>query len=225
MIKLVVFDMAGTTVDEQNLVYRTVHQSIVAAGYDATLEMVLEHGAGKEKSTAIHDVLEYLNGKAPSTQEVQMIFQRFKSQLKTAYEVEPIRPQPSTEFVFQKLRENDVHVALNTGYSRPTALQLLGRLKWEPGREIDTLVTASDVERGRPYPDMIFKAMGELSIEDSRQVIKIGDSAIDVEEGKKAKCKYSIGVTTGAQTAEQIQKAAPDYILDRLEELLPILGF
>jgi beta-phosphoglucomutase-like phosphatase (HAD superfamily) len=57
MIKLVVFDMAGTTVDEQNVVYKTVHAVINDAGYEFSLDQVLEHGAGKEKKTAINDVL------------------------------------------------------------------------------------------------------------------------------------------------------------------------
>ena len=49
MIKLVVFDMAGTTVDEDNVVYKTVRDAINAAGYEFSLEQVLTHGAGKEK--------------------------------------------------------------------------------------------------------------------------------------------------------------------------------
>ena len=202
----------------------SINQSIVDAGYPATLEMVLEYGAGKEKSTAIRDVLAHINGDAPSQKEVETIFQRFKADLKAAYQTEPIVPQPGTESVFRELKANKVHVALNTGYSRRTALQLLKRLDWQVEKEIDALVTATDVSRGRPFPDMIFKAMQELNVENSQQVIKIGDSAIDVEEGKEANCGYSIGITTGAQTAEQIQKANPDYILDRLEDLLPIVG-
>ena len=38
MIKLVVFDMAGTTVDEDNVVYKTVRTAINFAGYDFTQE-------------------------------------------------------------------------------------------------------------------------------------------------------------------------------------------
>jgi beta-phosphoglucomutase-like phosphatase (HAD superfamily) len=33
MVKLVVFDMAGTTIDEDNVVYKTHQQSIELAGY------------------------------------------------------------------------------------------------------------------------------------------------------------------------------------------------
>ena len=56
MIKLVVFDMAGTTVDEQNVVYKTLQKAINHGGIPVTLEDVLETGAGKEKKAAIIDI-------------------------------------------------------------------------------------------------------------------------------------------------------------------------
>ncbi|MBS1527010.1 MAG: HAD family hydrolase, partial [Bacteroidetes bacterium] len=56
-IKMVVFDMAGTTVDENNVVYKTVQQAINQAGFNVTLDEVLAQGAGKEKLQAIKDVL------------------------------------------------------------------------------------------------------------------------------------------------------------------------
>ena len=56
-IELVVFDMAGTTVNEDNVVYKTVQQVINEEGFNISLADVLEHAAGKEKHQAITDVL------------------------------------------------------------------------------------------------------------------------------------------------------------------------
>ena len=47
---MVVFDMAGTTIDEDNVVYKTLQQSIELAGYPCSLEQVLAEGAGREKA-------------------------------------------------------------------------------------------------------------------------------------------------------------------------------
>ncbi|RYY37415.1 MAG: HAD family hydrolase, partial [Sphingobacteriaceae bacterium] len=55
------------------------------------------------------------------------------------------------------------------------------------------------------------------------EVIKVGDSIIDIEEGQNAGCALSIGITTGAHTPAQLQSANPDYIIDNLMELLPII--
>jgi phosphoglycolate phosphatase-like HAD superfamily hydrolase len=89
--------------------------------------------------------------------------------------------------------------------------------------EFDGLVTATDVSRNRPYPDMIRLAMKEFSIDDPREVAKVGDSVIDIEEGVNAGCSLNIGITTGAHTRQQLQSVKPDYIIDNLLELLTLL--
>ena len=71
---------------------------------------------------------------------------------------------------------------------------------------------------------MILLAMNQFDITDAQQVIKVGDSTIDIEEGRNAGCKFNIGITTGAHTKEQLVLANPDFILDNLLELLPIVG-
>ncbi len=48
MLKLIVFDMAGTTVDEDNVVYKTVRAAINATGYEFTQEQVQAAGAGRK---------------------------------------------------------------------------------------------------------------------------------------------------------------------------------
>jgi phosphoglycolate phosphatase-like HAD superfamily hydrolase len=55
-------------------------------------------------------------------------------------------------------------------------------------------------------------------------VIKVGDSKIDIEEGKNANCLFTIGVTTGAQTRQQLLEANPDYIMDDLNDLITLLN-
>jgi phosphoglycolate phosphatase-like HAD superfamily hydrolase len=54
-------------------------------------------------------------------------------------------------------------------------------------------------------------------------VIKVGDSIIDIEEGKNAGCKLSIGITTGAHTYVQLASANPNGIIHHLSQLLPLI--
>jgi phosphonatase-like hydrolase len=218
MIQLAVFDMAGTTVNENNVVYKTLRSALEQFGFEFTLAEVLEKGAGKEKLQAIIDLL-----KSKGKYEEQIakdIHREFKLILETAYLVMEIETFPNIPQLLQVLKAKDIKVVLNTGYDRATALHLIGKLNWRIGTEIDGLVTASDVENGRPAPDMILKAMEEMGITDAKAVLKAGDSAIDIEEGKNAGCGITIGVTTGAQTEAQLAAVNPDYILDDLAEIL-----
>jgi len=219
MIKLVVFDMAGTTVDEDNVVYKTVRAAINAAGYSFSQDQVQEAGAGKEKSQAIRDVLA-LDGQPHSDEEVATLFADFKQRLADAYENLAVREQPDASTVFADLRQRGVKVVLNTGYDRATAEGLIKKIGWSIGQDIDGLVTASDVVNGRPHPDMIELAMQQTGIENAREVIKVGDSQIDIEEGKNADCAMTFGITTGAQTEAFLRAASPTGILHHLTELL-----
>ena len=222
MIELVVFDMAGTTVDEGNVVYKTVRAAVNAAGYDFSQEQVQAFAAGKEKSQAIRDVLA-LDGEPHSEEEVATIFEDFKRRLAIAYEQLDVREQPGASLVFQQLRAGGIKSVLNTGYDRSTAQSLLDKLDWVVGRDIDGLVTASDVPTNRPHPDMIHRAVELLGCSSAFAVVKVGDSQIDIEEGKNAGCAMTFGITTGAQTESQLLEAHPTAVLHALSELADAL--
>jgi len=214
---MVVFDMAGTTVDENNVVYKTLHAAIVNAGIEVTLDDVLLHGAGKEKLQAIKDVLA---SQGHETTHAQDIYHFFIKALENAYQNLEVTPCSNAETVFALLKKQEIKVVLNTGYNRATATGLLSKLNWKIGEDIDLLVTASDVSNNRPAPDMIDYAIKHFAITDPTTVVKVGDSAIDIEEGKNAGCGKTFGVTTGAQTREQIQVADPTAVVDDLLEIL-----
>ena len=222
-IKMVVFDMAGTTVNENNIVYKTLRNAInTVGGYELTLPEVLAHGAGKEKLQAIKTVLK--NSLNLVDEELaQRMFTLFLAELEHAYEVEEIYPNTNTEELFAVLKDRGILRVLNTGYDRRTAESLLEKLNWKVGQDVDALITASDVPRNRPYPDMIERAMQQFEIADPSVVVKIGDSIIDIQEGQQAGCGLSIGITTGAHNVAQLTSANPDYVIDDLLEIVPII--
>lgn len=220
---MVVFDMAGTTINEDNVVYKTLQKAILKEGYNVTLEEVLLYGAGKEKLQAIKDILLHVIGNNNLESKSENIFAEFLDMLENAYDTLDVQTFEGTTEVFDYLHQKNIKVVLNTGYDKKTATKLLDKLNWSQGKEYDLLVTADDVENGRPSPDMILLAMEKMNISDASKVIKIGDSAIDIEEGKAAKCGLTMGITTGAQTAEQLKTANPNYIVHSLTYLKEIV--
>jgi phosphonatase-like hydrolase len=221
MIKMVVFDMAGTAINENNVVYKTVQRAINEAGYRFTLDEVLADGAGKEKLQAIKDIL-----KTAGVDDVELanaIYKNFIVLLAKAYETLDMVPMDGAEALFSELRKKGIYAVLNTGYDRTTAQTILNKLGWAEGKQIDGMVTASDVPNNRPLPDMIHFAMKRFGVASAEDVIKVGDSIIDIEEGENAGCGVTIGVTTGAHTRKQLETANPDYILDNLMEILPLV--
>lgn len=215
---MVVLDMAGTTVDEQNVVYKTLHRCVTEAGIAVGLSEVLAIGAGQEKLQAIKDVIASTEpDKADVATEV---FARFQRELDRAYADLGVKPISGVEEVLAWLKASGVSVVLNTGYSRSVATGLLTKLGWQHGSHFDELVTASDVSRGRPHPDMIELAARKLGHSDPKRFVKVGDSIIDIKEGQNAGCGLTIGVLSGAQTRDQLATAHPDYILPSLASVL-----
>jgi phosphonatase-like hydrolase len=223
MVRMIVFDMAGTTINEGNVVYKTVQKVVNDKGYDCSLEEVLFLGAGKEKLDAITDILKSKKPGQEIENEALHLFQVFKVCLEETYKSMAIQAFPDVVKVFGELKRKNIKVVLNTGYDYATATSLLDKIEWVLGREYDALITADDVENGRPAPDMILKAMELFQIVDPNEVVKIGDSIVDIEEGKAANCGITAGVTTGAHTREQLNSAFPNYVFTSLTELLGIV--
>ena len=222
MLKMVVFDMAGTTLNENNVVYKTLQKALNEKGFNFSLEQVLAEGAGKEKLQAIKSIM---GAYAQNYNDLlaEEIYTHFIGLLKEAYDKLEILPQDNAVELFKALKQRNILVILNTGYNFETAASLINKLGWQKGVEFDGLVTSTDVRKNRPEPDMILFAMERFNVQNGREIIKVGDSIIDIEEGQNAGCLLNIGITTGAHTKEQLESAAPDYIIDNLLELLPIV--
>jgi len=222
MIRMVIFDMAGTTIDEDNLVYKCIRKALEMHNFTTDLDTVLYYCAGKEKLDAIKSVIHKIHPDAVSDNLVFSIYQTFRELLEEAYEIAPVSLFSGAETVFGYLRETDIKIVFNTGYDNPTAMKILQKVNCLPGNIIDALVTADMVANARPAPDMIQYAL-QLYDVSALECIKIGDSITDIEEGKNAGVKFTIGITTGAQSFEMLQQAQPDEILDDLVDLIPVI--
>ena len=220
---MVVFDIAGTVINENNLVYQTIHNVLVNAGYDVSLDTVLSIGSGQEKFQAISDILHY-EKVIISIEELSLLYHKFLSQLQISYEKVPVNSFPFAEELFTMLHHHHILIVLNTGYNRSTAELLLEKVKWKPRVNYNLLITSSEVNNGRPAPDMIIRAMFMLGLKNADKIVKIGDSCADILEGHAAQCGMVIGITTGAQQREELQKVKPHFIIDSLRELPALLN-
>ena len=88
---------------------------------------------------------------------------------------------------------------------------------------VDFSVASDEVERGRPHPDLIYRAMSLAHVTEPALVAKIGDTPSDIEEGLAAGCGLVVGVTYGTHTADELNGPGVQ-IIDRLSDLLPLIG-
>ncbi|MBB2150824.1 HAD-IA family hydrolase [Pedobacter gandavensis] len=223
-VKLVVFDMAGTTVSDKNYVGLAFQQAMKAHGYEVSIEEI-NPMMGYEKPLAIKMMLEKQgNGLEEITETlISTIHDDFVAAMVHFYQTSSaVVPLPNVEATFLQLKEKGIKIGLDTGFSRKIAEIIVDRLNWSG--LIDILVASDDVPRGRPFPDMIRKMMEELGIHDAQEVVKVGDTEVDINEGLNTGCLYSIGITTGAFTREELLKYQPSHVIDDISEVLTIIN-
>ncbi len=225
-IDLVVFDMAGTTVRDDDAVNRCFRDAIAGAAIDVSRDEV-NAVMGIAKPVAIRTLLERAGRTDPADldAEVRRIHADFVRRMVEHYrDGQAVAEVPGASDVFRALRAAGVRVALNTGFSRQIASVLLERLGWAAGDTIDAVVTSDEVDAGRPAPDMIRLAMRRAGVSDPRRVAKVGDTPADLEEGDHAGCGRVIGVTaSGSHTRDQLRPHPHTDLIDSVADLPALL--
>ena len=218
-IELVIFDMAGTTVRDDDAVNICLREAL-AAQVSVTRDEV-NSVMGLPKPTAIRMLLEgKIEVPGVSKEMVSAIHDDFLGRMLRHYRTAPgIEPMPYTLDTFSQLKEAGVHIALDTGFSRRIVNAILERLGWDDGALLDATVSSDEVEHGRPHADLALRAMTLTGVGDSRRVAKVGDTPSDLQEGTAAGCGLVIGVCNGSHTREQLAPHPHTHLVANLQEL------
>jgi phosphonatase-like hydrolase len=222
--ELVIFDLAGTTVKDNKDVHRVLQFAMTKHGVDIFLEEANEV-MGIPKPVAIRLLLERRNSlPQPITDAwIAGIHDVFVSEMIRFYKEDPsVGEKEGVSDTFRQLRSRGIKVAVDTGFDRNITHPLLERLGWIKNNLIDSSVTSDEVPRGRPYPDLIVEAMKRTGVTNAGNVIKVGDTASDIQEGISAGCGKVVGITTGAFSAEALRKENPSHLIDSIPQILEI---
>ncbi|PWT95730.1 MAG: hypothetical protein C5B53_10995 [Candidatus Melainabacteria bacterium] len=83
------------------------------------------------------------------------------------------------------------------------------------------VIGAQEVENHKPHPEAVHINLKHHSLK-TEEVVVIGDSIYDLDMARNAGV-VSIGVTTGIHGKDILKTAQPKWIVDRLEDVLPII--
>ena len=205
-IKMLVFDMAGTTVNEHGIVYDTIFDTLSKFGVGVSpREIEKWHGANKyevfDHYLESNDVFK-MHSDQRQIKIKKEVYNYFNSTLEEKYftsdKISLIHD--SLPGILNGIREKGIKVTLNTGYNKNIQSSIIDKLGMDDF--IDDYISSEEVPKGRPYPYMIYKLMERNDVKSANEVIKIGDTKNDILEGINAKCKASVGVLTGADNSQ-----------------------
>lgn len=230
-IKLVAFDMAGTTVRDEHEVEHCFRQAALQTGLEMSEAETLAV-QGWAKRFVFETYWERQLGQRGEhwLQQVDHSFHTFTQILENHYLTQPIVPTEGALEVFAFLREQGIKIALTTGFYRKVTDIILKRLGWLQGLNeqylntgnalIDCSISSDQVANGRPAPDMIFLAMRLLEIDSATNVLSIGDTPSDIQAGQNAQLEHSLAVANGTHPAELLLPHHPTKMLDNIRDLI-----
>jgi phosphonatase-like hydrolase len=221
-ISLVMFDMSGTTIKDYNEVMDCFLEAAEFTGI-VTNPVQINTMMGWSKIDVFRELWKSQMSGADQTAietESQKSFQLFCQVLEQWYATHDIEPSEGTIDTFQWLRDHHIKIALGTGFYRKVTDIILKKLGWMDGLDdnyinmgnavIDFSISSDQVDAGRPHAAMIHKTMSVFGIENALEIIKIGDTPSDLQEGRNAHCFRTFGITNGTHSHDELSKFPSD---------------
>ncbi|WP_125707053.1 phosphonoacetaldehyde hydrolase [Companilactobacillus zhongbaensis] len=253
MIEAVIFDWAGTTVDYGSLAPVDAFRAAFNTKKIYPTDSEIRQFMGMSKSDHIWEMLalpsisqqfEEEYDRTPNEADHDELYDLFESAL-MAHLVKKTELKPHLLETVDFLQQANIKIATTTGYT-PKMMDAVATGAASLGYRPEMILTSADVDNnGRPHPDMINKILSDLAITAPENAIKIGDTIVDIEEGKNAKVK-TIGIIEGSSlmgmteveynelteenrqiacdaVRQQFTDAGADFVINNLSELPEIV--
>lgn len=236
-IQLVIFDLAGTTVDFGCMApVAAFIQGFKDFGIDVSAEQVrgpmgMEKRAHIEALASLEGIADQwhrVHGRAIGELDIDAMYTAFVPNLLSSLP-RYSRAVPGLDSCIRDLTEADIGYAATTGYFRDAANIVLDSVR-EYGFEPQASCCATEVPVGRPAPWMIYRCMELMGVYPPSTVVNVGDTAVDVESGRNAGV-WSVGVTASGNAIGlpeeefcALSEADKKVLLDRAEAELLAAG-
>jgi len=217
-VKLVVFDIGGTIVEDNGEVLSAFGVALERNGLAAS-DSELRELKGSSKRDVIKKFVERRWGKdeAGNEERIRKAYGDFKSELENKFSNGGVRPIQGAGATFTWLKTHNILCATTTGFYRSVTDGILSSAGWQ-----DTFaanICSDDVKDGRPAPYMIFHAMEAARIDNVREVLNIGDTPLDLQAGKRAGVLGVIGVLTGLHKRDRLLRESPSHLIASVADL------
>jgi len=214
MIRTVLFDLDGTILDTNELIFRSFEYVWERKGWTmVTRERLTPFMGGK-----LHDMFRETAGVATDeeVEELIGIYREYNLKHHDAL----VKPFPHAKETMDQLRSLGVRMGVVTTKIRKTSemgLKLCGLYEY-----METIVTLDDVMNAKPHPEPVLKAVAALGA-DAASTLMVGDSAADLLAARAAGVR-SAGVAWSIKSKEHLMRCGPDYWIESLRELPSIIG-
>lgn len=216
-LKAALFDFIGTTVKEKDpdIINKCFEQAFIENNVHIDPGTLREH-RGKNKIEIFEAVLK--NQNLPVLL-APVLYDSFLEHV--SKNIDSFREMEGAGKLFSQLRKKKIKIGLGTGLPRVLLEKIMLHLKWSRN-VFDYIGVSEEVGRSRPHPDMIFDMAARTKLSDPREILKIGDTIVDIQEGKNAGIMTAV-ILSGTQDRQDLLKEGPDFVISSLSEIEKIL--
>ncbi|MGD9080165.1 MAG: HAD family hydrolase [Desulfobacterales bacterium] len=218
-VAAVIFDLDGTLIDSIDIYFMIVEKALerlnlpgvsrsrilaAAESEEFKWELILPADTIKRKEEIVDEAWAVINEIAP---------QMFADNLELI---------PGAAGIVENLSSNGLKIGLVTSTQRKYLETKMQPLKIGG---VDTLfeviITSDDVEKRKPAPDPLIICAQQLDVKPGNCVY-VGDTTTDIKAGKAAGM-LTIGVLTGFDEYEALEREKPDAIVENIQNLQEVI--
>ncbi|HSX08054.1 MAG TPA: HAD family hydrolase [Candidatus Saccharimonadales bacterium] len=217
MLKAVVFDVDGTLLDTRELIRLGYVETLRAHGFTKEAE-AFEIGT---LSKPIKECYRQMVGEKLS-EELLADMLKYHEDLQNK-SVSSIMAYEGLEDILAALERRKLMVGIFTSGSLWHVQRNFKHVGVAPDEVFDAIVTSDDHTSRKPAPDGILLCLKRLGDVRPDQIVMVGDHAADIQAGRAAGARATIGLLHGLGTRKELQEASADYLIPSLGELLATL--
>ncbi|MFO1247567.1 MAG: HAD-IA family hydrolase [Alphaproteobacteria bacterium] len=212
-LKLVVLDIGGTLIGDHGEVPDAMLGAFSRKGITVTPQEFSGWRGASKRGMVKH----FVEDRGPATGRAALeeaIYSDFVSTVSKAYR--NVQPIPGAEKALQELAAMKLQLCTTTGFDRALTTQVFSHLGWQ--HYFVASITSDDVADGRPAPYMLFHAMEAAHVNETAQVLAVGDTPLDLQAAANAGIA-GVGVYSGAALESRLRQEKSVAILPSVTEL------
>jgi phosphoglycolate phosphatase len=221
-ITLACFGLVGTLVTDAGIVELAFAEAIATQGVVSGTSAFARSMAQVHRARG-QPPADVLRGLFPDNEpKAQAALLTFERSLAAAADRTVPTAIPGAQEVLTGLAESGCRLCVMTNMPRRELTTMLWALGWRD--LINVALTADDVPRGCPSPDIALAAMLRVGVGDVREVAVVQPTAAGVQCGRRAGARIVAGVLTGVHPAARLRSAGATHVIDSVADLPGVLA-
>lgn len=214
MKQLAIFDLDGTLLNTISDLGASCNYALKALGFP-------EHPLSAYNYMVGNGVKKLLERAQPDADEatIDKLLVKFREHY-DEHNTDTTKPYPGIPELLHTLHDKGIALAVASNKYQKAATQIVTHyfhdLPWV------AILGQNDERPTKPDPSIVFEILG-MHPTPKREVLYIGDSAVDIETARRA-CVESIGVTWGFRPVSELRKACANHVVSNPEEILKYIN-